>query len=121
MAVIGGTAATGAAIGAAIGDGIGAVVGAAGGAILGWWMVNQAGDNGAAAFDSQAKADYASSLASVMENYLNLSHANAVNLVNTLNLTDYYFARKAEWGAKALYDYQTENGLSHAYDADWVL
>lgn len=71
-------------------------------------------------FDSSAKDIFALNVAENLQNNINLSHAATHNNVETLNLTVFYFARQAEWGAKALYDYQTANGLSHNYNADWV-
>ena len=65
--------------------------------------------------------NYAHQLANSLDNLLIISHSAALNADQLYNLTLSYYAAKAEWATKTLYDYQTAHSLAHIYNADWVL
>jgi hypothetical protein len=119
-AIVISTAEAGMAIGSALGDGIGCIIGTGLGALAGAIIVGLGGNTGPA-YGEQAKEGYAQNLKNVTQSYLNLAHTNAVNPMKTIDLSEYFFARKAEWAAKQLYDYQTAHSLAHVYDSAYVL
>lgn len=114
-------AAVGAAIGTAIADGPGAIAGAVGGALWGLLGLSLGSDQSNAIAYAQAKQVYANELANITANYLGLAHYNAQTNSELANTTATYLSRQAEWGARALYDYQTAHGQPHLYNSAWVL
>ena len=119
-AVVVGSAEAGMAIGSALGDGIGCIIGTGVGALAGF-IIASIGSHSGPAYGAQAIASYAGNLKNVTQSYLDFSHTNAANIKNTMPESQYFFARKAEWAAKQLYDYQTAHDLAHLYDAQYVL
>jgi len=119
LGIITSSALTGAAIGGGLADGPGAAVGALVGSMFGLWMT---WDNGQAGEDwSNPQGFWAREKAADMRDMFNLSDAQAENLLVSFQGLTLFYARKAEYGAKMLYDYQTEHNLSHNFNSEYVL
>jgi len=122
LGIIGASAVAGAALGGGIADGPGAAVGAAIGALFGFFVTYDGPDP--APNLNSPKNYYAVEKAMDLYNLLNLSDAQAANLITSFSGLTYFYARKAEFGAMALYENQTNwpkgTGRSHLFEPEWI-
>jgi len=96
---------------------VGLTVGAGIGAIASLFMPGD-GNGGA---EEAMREYYAGQIMNETNYGLSWAHTNAHNTGTIIPDTQLYLARNAEWAAKDLYDYQTANGLSHVYNASYVM
>jgi len=122
LGIIGASAVEGAALGGLIADGPGAAVGAAIGALFGFFVTYDGPDP--APNLNSPKNYYAVEKAMDLYNLLNLSDAQAANLITSFSGLTYFYARKSDWGAKALYENQSVwpagTGRPHLFEPEWI-